>query len=824
MSMIQTLYGGGAAEAQAAALEAQTPQAAAPQVEAPQAAPEAEAPAAAPVAAAPAAAAPQAAAGGEAEANDWSAVLVGQTVLKRGSKGKAVATMQEKLTQAGQGVSATGEFGATTEQKVVAFQAQWGIQQTAQMGRQTANALEEVAEWQQVIDGKLALREGASRPAVSFLQRALKALGRDVIHSGTFDPGTKQAVQALQRDRGLGVDGVVGKNSANAIMNALRGDAGGGAGGGAAYTGGANWLAGGANFKITHYTYAREDDPKHANSRRVTAPGLNPSETYRESFLGSPFGIRMQGTGLAENGKYIMYVGNGRYAYGVGGKYANVNKPYQQIAVDPTVIRPRSQVVVDPYRDKGLMSADDIGGAIKGNHIDVFVGPVTIQVAYALGTKSGRVGYPTEAAASQPAQQGAQEGPLLSMSAGPTPWLNRTDEPIQTPSSDGAEPEASQPAQQAAAPEAAAPGATAPQTQAGAAPAAPEAAQADAPQQGAQADAAQPQFSEAAPTANWQKVINGETALRRGMKGEVVEELQRRLLAAGQQVGVDGDFGPGTENAVRAVQSAAGQTPDGVVGKNTATALSQVTGWQDVLSGRVTLQKGMKNPAVNQLQQLLTRAGHGVQVTGEFGETTEQKVKEFQEANSIQVTLRVGKTTAEALQSQSNKGSDGFIWPLRGGIYFTSPWGPRNIPNGSSYHQGIDIVNGRNGQVIAAAAGRVVGAGNAGALGNFVDLQHSIGGRTFFTRYGHLASINVRLNQNVNQGDTIGIEGATGGNYAIHLHFEIHENTLRNRVDPLKHLAVPGDVIINFGNSTARLNKYGNFRRNQDPRINTHSY
>jgi len=61
--------------------------------------------------------------------------------------------------------------------------------------------------------------------------------------------------------------------------------------------------------------------------------------------------------------------------------------------------------------------------------------------------------------------------------------------------------------------------------------------------------------------------------LRRGSRNEDVEALQRQLVQAGYQIGIDGDFGPGTEAAVRAFQAKAGLGADGVVGPATWGAL-----------------------------------------------------------------------------------------------------------------------------------------------------------------------------------------------------------------------------------------------------------
>lgn len=56
--------------------------------------------------------------------------------------------------------------------------------------------------------------------------------------------------------------------------------------------------------------------------------------------------------------------------------------------------------------------------------------------------------------------------------------------------------------------------------------------------------------------------------LRVGSKGEDVQRVQKALGIA-----ADGDFGPGTERAVKAWQAANGLTPDGVVGPKTLAKL-----------------------------------------------------------------------------------------------------------------------------------------------------------------------------------------------------------------------------------------------------------
>lgn len=62
--------------------------------------------------------------------------------------------------------------------------------------------------------------------------------------------------------------------------------------------------------------------------------------------------------------------------------------------------------------------------------------------------------------------------------------------------------------------------------------------------------------------------------LHRGMAGDEVTALQEALRARGAVVGVDGDFGPGTETAVKQWQTAHGLAPDGIVGPATWAALA----------------------------------------------------------------------------------------------------------------------------------------------------------------------------------------------------------------------------------------------------------
>jgi lysozyme len=67
--------------------------------------------------------------------------------------------------------------------------------------------------------------------------------------------------------------------------------------------------------------------------------------------------------------------------------------------------------------------------------------------------------------------------------------------------------------------------------------------------------------------------VPSEPVLKKGAEGDAVRRLQRALAAAGHRVGADGEFGPGTDRAVRAFQAAKGLGADGVVGPATWAAL-----------------------------------------------------------------------------------------------------------------------------------------------------------------------------------------------------------------------------------------------------------
>ncbi len=88
------------------------------------------------------------------------------------------------------------------------------------------------------------------------------------------------------------------------------------------------------------------------------------------------------------------------------------------------------------------------------------------------------------------------------------------------------------------------------------------------------------------------------------------------------------------------------------------------------------------------------------------------------------------------------------------------------------YHLGIDIhSSSRDRKVYAAMAGTVVKAGWNASNGNYVVIQHSLGGKTVYSFYAHLSSI-TKWSGAVTTSTQIGVVGNTGsGSAGEHLHF-----------------------------------------------------
>jgi murein DD-endopeptidase MepM/ murein hydrolase activator NlpD len=131
--------------------------------------------------------------------------------------------------------------------------------------------------------------------------------------------------------------------------------------------------------------------------------------------------------------------------------------------------------------------------------------------------------------------------------------------------------------------------------------------------------------------------------------------------------------------------------------------------------------------------------------------------------------------------------------PVHGGQFeITSGFGPRIDPftGHFAFHPGVDFAGPWGSTVAATAAGTVVFAGPHVGYGNLVEVDHGLG---FHTRYGHLASVLVRVGTRVSAGTPVGRLGSTGRSTGPHVHYEIWlASKLR---DPARYIQTGRQVL-----------------------------
>ena len=127
----------------------------------------------------------------------------------------------------------------------------------------------------------------------------------------------------------------------------------------------------------------------------------------------------------------------------------------------------------------------------------------------------------------------------------------------------------------------------------------------------------------------------------------------------------------------------------------------------------------------------------------------------------------------------STMGRGRFVWPIRGELL--SGFGPKGA---GQRNDGVNIRGAAGEPVRAAAAGDVVYAGDqVPGFGNLVLIKHADG---WVTAYGHLARVEVRMQQKVTQGQQIGLVGTSGGVTEPQLHFEVrYAPTAQERARPI---------------------------------------
>jgi peptidoglycan hydrolase-like protein with peptidoglycan-binding domain len=124
------------------------------------------------------------------------------------------------------------------------------------------------------------------------------------------------------------------------------------------------------------------------------------------------------------------------------------------------------------------------------------------------------------------------------------------------------------------------------------------------------------------------------------------------LIAVGYSITADGNFGTGTETALKAFQTSAGLTADGLYGPTTKAALEAAAAGSG--GGTTILRKGDTGRAVAAMQTLLIAVGYNLGSSGAdgvFGTGTETALKAFQTSVGLTADGLYGPTTKAALEA-----------------------------------------------------------------------------------------------------------------------------------------------------------------------------
>ena len=148
------------------------------------------------------------------------------TLMKQGERDGCVTELQNLLNQHGQSITVDGDFGAATLAAVEVFQSESGLSADGIVGPNTKSDLYGAS--QSLPAGAISLysaqcpalmKQGENDGCVKELQNLLDQHGAHIPIDGAFGPATFAAVESFQSGQGLGVDGIVGPNTKDALYN-----------------------------------------------------------------------------------------------------------------------------------------------------------------------------------------------------------------------------------------------------------------------------------------------------------------------------------------------------------------------------------------------------------------------------------------------------------------------------------------------------------------------------------------------------------------------------------------------------------------------------
>ncbi len=169
---------------------------------------------------------------------------------------------------------------------------------------------------------------------------------------------------------------------------------------------------------------------------------------------------------------------------------------------------------------------------------------------------------------------------------------------------------------------------------------------------------------------------------------------------------------------------------------------------------------------------------------------SDKKAQEKIQKEALALEKELDKQLADLIkkyqQQQIEDMNKNLLWPVDTvNKRISSPYGKRIVFGERDFHQGIDIVGPKSGdiagdKIYAADDGKVLISTYNNSYGNYVVIDH---GGKISTCYAHMSSRAVKVNDTVKRGQVIGYVGTTGSSTGYHLHFEVRVNG--EKTDPL---------------------------------------